>query len=95
MSTEDKIAAIRREVEERRREWVPDTNGARDMLAHHASEGVVIYGVPLSEQETEKLLHCITAKMVVGQHLAGISGMAAPDDRDIMLLREMLERGKG
>lgn len=48
MSTEDKIAAIRREVEERHEAWYRQGNLA------DISE-VVIYGVPLNEVEIEAL----------------------------------------
>jgi hypothetical protein len=55
---------------------------------------VVIYGIPLSESEVEKLRHSVEAKIAIGESLAGLAGLTVPADTDLLALREMLERGK-
>lgn len=84
MSTEDKTAAIRREVEER----ALDVEKRCCSLALKATEGVVIYGVPLGEEEIWELRNTVEASIALDKSFgSGPSGA-------LLAILEMLERGK-
>lgn len=83
MSTEDKIAEIRREIEKRAFRVEPRTSVSEAALfSSRAAAGVVIYGVPLSDSEIESLTSAIAASLDTWL------------GDDLQALWEMLERGK-
>lgn len=83
MSAEDKIAEIRRGVEERGREYINQTHFTAAM---EAVRGVVIYGVPLNEQEVRSLARAVKN---ASDELSWCDGNGV-----FLSLLEMLERGK-
>lgn len=97
MSTEDKIAAIRGEVEERAEnaDWLPDAN-----FIALATNGVVIYGVPLNESEI------LALRSAVAREHPDYYDQSKPDHGELLkagqcwmgpslaAIWEMLERGK-
>lgn len=84
MSAEDKTAAIRREVEER----AIDPGRFCSPLAARAADGVVIYGVPLAEEEA-KLLRSVVAHVI-----AKVDVETESARERLVAIWEMLERGK-
>jgi hypothetical protein len=87
MSTEEKIAEIRQQVAERARNKGAACKCSR-CLAAHCRKGVVIYGVPLEEEEIVEL------RDLVIDHRFRFGFSWAERYPNLSAIWEMLERGK-